>query len=341
MMPSDKVHKSLTTSAKSFSKQPSFKVTSKKVDSLKFIMLSGTSSAGKTSIMNALCKHQNDAVQLGIDDFFEQIALPNLIKAKLPQDYEVLRHAFADHILSLVCDPGASIDEILEKRPGIFREDSFPEQRALARALLADKTEGSFCHRFKAELRNWDPTEEHFLALLEKFHQGKTVIFDTCSPNEFFTFLNKHGIQVEDKVNHILVYLPLQVLLERVHGRNDKAEISGNLKDKRSLTGVIGSFMDHYRPIQNRSDVKVDRIKQSDIVALFDRYAEQINEENKRNRVPVTLESFLSYFGFTEGVKEVGITTKFHIPQGILSTKQQTPSESAYQLRTSKFTKLG
>jgi ABC-type sugar transport system ATPase subunit len=52
MMPSDKVHKSLTTSAKSFSKQPSFKVTSKKVDSLKFIMLSGTSSAGKTAMMN-------------------------------------------------------------------------------------------------------------------------------------------------------------------------------------------------------------------------------------------------------------------------------------------------
>lgn len=340
MMPSNKVHKSLTTSVQIINKTPNFKLTSKKVDASRMIILSGTSSSGKTSIMDALCKNQKDTVQLGADDFFDRVALPNLIKTRMPADYEVLRQAFADGDLSLVCDPGAAIDAILEKKAGLFKEGATQEQREAARLLLADKSEASFCERFKAVLRNWNAGEEHFWGILEKFQEGKTVIFDTCYPKEFFAFLEKQGIQVEEKVHHILVYLPLQVLLERVQGRNEKAVSSGNLMDKRSLSGVLGSFMDHYRPVHQKEDIKVDRLKRPEIVSMFNRYEEEISEENKKNRVPVTLESFLSHFGFTDGVNEVDITTEFKIPQGILRTMNQTPSESAYQLRKNTFTRL-
>lgn len=315
---------------------------SKQVDKCKFIILSGTSTSGKSSIMSAFCKNNADATQLGVDDFATEIGTPNLIKNNLPDDYKVLSEAFLDRHLLEVCNPDAPIVSLLQMRPDLFKPDASQEQRNAAIELLEKRGEGSFSARYMQVFNDpiLNSKEAHFNAVLEKFKEDKTVIFDTCFPGEFFTFMKDNGIKVEEKVQHILVYLPLDALLERAEGRNKAAISEGRFADVRTLIGVMGSFMEHYVPVKKEKDVTVAKITRDEIKQLFNKYSKQIEKENEGREDKLTFNYMLAHFGFSDATDQVSITTKFRVPQEIFNTSNQEAADVAHQLSNNEFKKL-
>lgn len=323
---------------------PSLKATVEKTVDCSIIILSGTSSAGKTSIMDAFCRGQSNKVSLGIDDFFADTYLPKLIKNQFPEDYEILCQALEDKDLFEACNPGVSIYEILAKRPDIFRSNVTVEQKNHAIELIADKSDLSFLNRLvdvlekdeKMPLRD----EAHFNEILDQFNSGKTIIFDTVSPGDFFQFIRSKGIKIEDRVNHLLVYLPLEALVDRVEKRNALSIKQGNFSNRRPIVHVLRDFQRHYKKA-GLDDKIVGILNRSDIEKIFVKYSVQIEEDNKRvNEVgdpEIKIDEFLEYFQFEEGVDKVALTTNFRIPIGVLFSQNITPSESADQLRKHTF----
>lgn len=317
----------------------------KRVDQNRMIFLSGCSTSGKTSIMSAFCSLEKNSVQLGVDDFFKDTYLPSLIKTHLAEDYQVLSLAFNDDALYEACNPNASIEEVLQRNPGLIKPEATLKEREQARSLLANRAEGSFQSRFVSLLddQSQGSQQSHFEAILEQFKKGKTVIFDTGSTVEFFEFIHNRGIKVEDKVNHLLVYLPLTHLVQRAEMRNELATQSGELGNRRPLTQVIHDFTKHYKPA-GPDDKVVDVMKRSDIENIFKQYSPQINEGNERAKEfegpQVTLKSVLTHFGFEEGVSEVPITTSFRIPIGILLSQKHSAMQSAQSLHDHTFQRI-
>lgn len=310
-------------------------------DFRRLIFLSGASSSGKTSIMSAFCKNQSNNVRLGIDDFFKETSLPNLIKDSMPDDYRILSDAFNDIELFEVCNPYVSINDLLEKRLDCFKQDATAEQKKAAKDLLLDE---SFRARFKKELemRKVKEYEPHFESIFDQFEKGNTVIFDTIYPKEFFEFIQKKGILVEGKVSHLLVYLPLPVLLERAVERNEIANNSGYLGNLRSLPQVMMDFTHHYKTAEGNDKV-VATLKKSDIEEIFKKYEKELADKRKEDGTiefaGTKKEEFLSHFQFGEMVKEVDITTTFRIPMGILDSTS-TILENANHIRNHTWKKI-
>jgi GTPase SAR1 family protein len=313
----------------------------KKVDKCRFIILSGTSSSGKTSIMSAFCRNQQDKVRLGVDDFNSETYQPGLIKDHLPEDYLILSQVFEDIALFEVCNPDASIDDLLMKRPEFLKSGATAEEKEAVKNLLADRSVHSFHERFveMVDAESDKINEPHFNAILDWFNKGNTVVFDTTSPGEFFEIIKERGVKIEATVHHLLVYLPLPTLLNRVEGRNKLAVKQGNLGNLRPVSHVMRDFTRHYK-IATESDKVVAVLKRSEIETLFNKYADQIQADKQSYGVEFTLDDFLTHFQFGEGISEVSITTDFRMPQGVLYSGAASASESAYQLRTHTFTRI-
>lgn len=311
--------------------------------SASFFLISGTSSAGKTSVMQAFCKNRSDTVRIGIDDFLIETYKPKMIQEHLPQDYNVLKDAFDDADLELVCHPEYSITEIIKSKPNIFKKDATPSQKEAASELLLNQ---AFRSRY-LEMLNKHHSEQkvqegQFDLIFQKFSQGKTVIFDTGWPAEFFEFIKSKGIEVKDKIHHVLVYLPFNELLGRVEKRNASAQAEGELINQRGFSNVIRCFTEHYRPVQTADDVVVDTLDRRTVEDMFKKYEAELKKEqaDHPNENLPTLETFLKHFGFTAGVTQVKITPTPSQLVGILHSATSSPSESALQLRTKTFTKL-
>lgn len=287
----------------------------------KMIILSGTSTAGKSSIMSSFIKLNKEARECGIDDFsVEQTA--RLIRTKCQTEYEILRQAVPDNKLRQLMRDGT---DAFTQTPSIFTKGSTTEQQEAVKKLISDKetyykigdmliAEGNFSGP-QEHLEN----EAHFNEIMHRAKGAKTVIIDTPVAEDFIEYLKRNPSDADMHIQRFLIYVPLPNLLERVGPRNAASEKSGDLLNIRSHANVIQQFMRNYRP-KKANEAGVDTITRKDIETLFVTYRDQIETENAKGGKPLLLADVLTHFGFTTGVDKVDITHNFQKFDGIFRT---------------------
>lgn len=144
----------------------------------RLIFLTGTSTAGKTSIMREFVRGAPKSVELGVDDF-EESRTTSLIKTHCPEEYAILSQALEDKDLHrfLFTPP-----DFIKANPNLFFKPASSASQREAVIALNDSTE--FFPKISTLLQFHKPTQdsEHFETILSHAEKGVSVIFDT--PNE-------------------------------------------------------------------------------------------------------------------------------------------------------------
>jgi hypothetical protein len=321
----------------------------------RIIFLSGTSTAGKSSIMSAFAKLENNAIELGTDDF-EEARCATLIKTHFPAEHEVLSKAVDDkNLYRFIYSPP---DDIKARPELYFRESITPLQMKEREAVIVLNESATFFTDIDQMLRKAKSTQdnEHFETILSKSREGKTVIFDSPNVNGFFEYLQ--GKPHDAPIQRFLVYVPLTELVKRLPGRNEQSEKTGNLPNKRQYIDLLNQFKNLYRKAEG-TDIRVDTLKREDIDRIFSENETEINSENssaiERGRIDyaVDKEEFLKYFGFEpsdlevqiglppEGLEKVHITkTEIQRFDGLFRAATQPAVVTAHQLSIHTWEKL-
>ncbi len=308
----------------------------------RLIFLSGTSTAGKSSIMTEFAKRHENAVELGTDDFEEQHRAA-LIAKHFPKEYAILSQVIEDKkLFRFLFSP---LDVIKKHPEEFFKNSPEPKTAAEKEALLALRNaalslyETPFYKAVDVLLKKHKATqdEEHFKAILDLSAKGKTVIFDTPNAAGFLEYLKSHPHHAP--VQRFLVYVPLTELVKRLPGRNEQAEATGNVYNRRQYIDLLNQFKHQYRKAEPAADIPVGTLKREDVEKIFKDNEQAIEaenmsaRENSRAEQVVVKDQFLKYFGL-DAQSEVPITCDFQKFDGIFHTATQTAAASADQLST-------
>lgn len=300
----------------------------------RLIFLTGTSTAGKTSIMREFARSTPKSIELGTDDFAEARAV-SLIKTHAKKEYAILSQAIEDKDLYRFI---FSSPDFIKANPKLFFKSGSTSSQQAAVMSLNDSAE--FFPKVTALLKAHKSTQdaEHFETILSHSDKGITVIFDT--PNE--KGLSEHLIKKPHhiRVERYLVYVSLFDLINRLPIRNAEALKAGNQPNQRQNIDLINQFMRTYRRA-NPDEPVVDVLSREEIQKIFAEKKEEIERENegaKKNGHPtyaVGEDQFLEYFGLTSPGSKVPITTisDYRLFDGIFRTATQTSIVSAQKLQ--------
>lgn len=280
-------------------------------------LLTGSSSAGKTSIINLFSK-ETGAEPLGADEYDDMI----FFKKRYPDDYKILKNVISDESEILRAIFTGKLPEL--------PEDSIvtSEEQESADAYIASLRDSDFAQHFSEALM-----EDHFKTILEAARAGKTIILDTLHTKPFFNFLREENYT--DKVTHLMIYLPLETLVERVKVRNRDPS------NHRDIGMVLNDFQRLYRPRESIDEPVVDTITRETIMGIYEDNEAALRSERERGFRPCPRDEYLKLFGFTDGVDNVEITSTLNARfSGIFHTAFQETHEIIHQLKDRAWEKL-
>lgn len=307
----------------------------------RLIFLSGTSTAGKTSIMREFTRSTPKSIELGVDDF-EELRTASLIKTHCPEEYAILSQALEDKdIHRFLFSP----PDFIKANPQLFFK---PASTAFQReAIIKLNDSAEFFPKVSTLLQSYKPTQdsEHFETILTHSEKGVSVIFDTPNEKGLLEHLSKkpHTIRFE----RFLVYVPLFDLINRLPRRNEESLRTGNWPNQRQNIDLLNQFKQTYRKA-NPGESVIDVISREGIQKIFAEKREEIERENASSRengrstYAVEEEQFLEYFGLSAPGSEVPITTisDYKMFDGIFHTATQTPTVSVGELTSHSWKRL-
>ena len=305
----------------------------------RLIFLTGTSTAGKSSIMTAFASHAENALELGADDFRET-RCAELMKKHFKADYAILSEAVDDKNLFRLIN---SHPDFVEKNPHLFfKASSTSEQREAAFSVYKPQ-------KFYDDIQNMltsnkaSQDEEHFSTILSQA-KNKTVIFDTPNSMDFFNYLKEHPC--DKPIQRFLVYAPLPELIRRLPGRNAVSEQTGNEVNKRQYIDILKQFKDLYSKAEP-NQIEIATLKKKDITAIFKQNGTIIDQENANAKDDdrINENDYLKHFGLDpldSEETEVPITmNKLEEFQGIFRTGTHQPADvTAQQLNDYKWSDI-
>lgn len=313
----------------------------------RLIFLTAPTSSGKSSIMAEFAKRENTE-QLGTDDFEEIHFRPSLIAKHFPDQYAILSKVVDNkNLYNFLFLPRDIAKRFFKNSPEPTTDLEKQEREKCRQAALTIYDDDAFVTAVDKMLKENKPLQDeaHFKAILDHYANGKTVIFDSPNAVDFFKYLKSHPRK--PTVERFLIFVPLTKLIERLPIRNEQAEKTGNLYNKRQYIDVLHQFMHHYHPTSSEDDVVVGTLKREDVEKIFKDHEETIKEENSKARdkarkdLVVEREQFLKFFGLDKS-PEVAITSDYQKFDGIFHTAldSQTAAVSAKQLAERSWKKF-
>lgn len=284
------------------------------------VVLVGTSTAGKTSIIQALKKLESDRLEDGGDIRAESISLKIMTKYN-PKEVEIL-----DKVLKKPLDIVKAVDSGERSwKTGILPQEITEAEEAIQEIK---KRQDKFSSQEKEEIQGLfdNMPLEMFDEGFEHSRRGRNIIFDIMNIDLFSQHLLMRNFN--GPVRTVLAYCPFHVLSSRMETRNKEAVEKGELSNLRVGAFPLTQFSKIYTQ-KEKGQVALERLTREQVTKTFDenfdngtradqeaariagreppseKELKEISEKKAKLRTEV-----LTNLGFKEGIDVVEISPK-------------------------------
>lgn len=287
-----------------------------------FVLL-GTSSAGKSSVINALKEKDSSWVGMGPDlaRFFH---MADLIKETFPVEYEKMAQGL-DHteIAHAIVDVFYKAKDGKESNLAFLRWKSGSYSKAkiieLIRAVAKHSSFAPLDQSMYAKETGEKVNQKMINFICSNSKQGHPVFVDGMGPDMLDAFLKQtDGYPV--KIG--LAYLPLHHLADRVTKRNTTAKETGDEAEVRSYEQITNQFLEHFKRAET-GDPIIGYISLEKVEKAFSKMQPKDSKEEealKNLKIKVIEEYKLN------GKDKIPLTGRFSY--SVLVKTKQSPQES-------------
>ncbi len=301
------------------------------------VVLVGTSTAGKTSIIKALKQLESDRLEDGGDLRCLAIKLKVMTKYK-PNEIEILRR-----VMKTPLDISKAVGSTERSwKIEVSSKDKLEAEEAIQRIK---KTGDSFSAKEKEDIHSsfQNMELEMFDDAFEYSRMGGNIIFDVLN----IDVLAKHVLMrnFDGPMRVVLTFCPFHVLSSRMEQRNKEAVESGELSNQRIGEFPLMQFSEIYTQ-KEKGQRPFERLTREQVTQAFD---ENFDRGTTANREAARLEGrkfpspkeiskekeklradFLKNLGFKEGIDVVEVAPKnqdfYHL---FINSNHLIPGESA------------
>ena len=297
------------------------------------VVLVGTSTAGKTSIIHALKQLESNRLEDGGDLRGSQDELKAL-KSHNPEEIRILLS-----IMNEPCDvPFAIFSEQRSWKPEITSVEKQEAEKCIkiikekikSLTTAEDKIIGNI---FK------NRNEKMFDDAFEYSRRGGNIIFDVLNIDE----LKSHALmrKFDGPMRVVLVYCPFHILSSRMEKRNQDAIVSGKLGNQRIGAFPLVQFSQIYSQ-RNAGQIGIELLTREQVTKSFDENFDNkvALDRLKGNKLPsdeqilidkeTMRREFLANLGFEDGIDAVEVTPKNQEFYSLfINSSVQRPEDSA------------
>jgi len=245
------------------------------------VLLIGTSTAGKSSIISGLIQHESRFLETGVDQAGVRILL-EFFEKHHPDEMQHFKE-----ILD-INEPGLILDMIVGGLPPTFNNKATPSDKEQF-SQEVQKMKATYDNYFPPDSDGpWAMLENMMLdEVLLHAKSGTPVIFDALKTDSIATHVLFRDPAVKPKI--VLVYCPFQDLSARVINRNKEAVASGNPGDVRAGVFPLEQFAALFKPKESDDDPVIQTISKKDaeeaVGTLFD-----LSVQFQKDHSPIRLE---------------------------------------------------
>ena len=274
------------------------------------IVLSGTSSAGKTSIIRALKQLEPDRIDLA----YMKTTL-RILEKKFPKELAEIKQAvYLEDIVSVVF-----------RQESAWKLNSSALQQAAVKVLSKEiLKELTFSYE---EMHN--EKQQMFDEAFESSRKGKNIILDVILPEEFLIHSGNRNFR--GPIRNILVYCPLKDLPKRIQKRNSEAQRIGHFRDIRRPAKFISQFIELYTRKVSEEKESLEKISGNQGLAII---RETMQLEKKFRTISEKEEDsfrirFLRNFNLNSKDSVTEVVPRYKNYTSIINTSTYSPVESA------------
>lgn len=295
------------------------------------IVLVGTSTAGKTSIIKALKQMEPDRVEDG-GDLRQDVAAVKHFRNNFPEEVAMLEKVMDSlDIIKAVFSPSRSW------KLGVSHQEKMESEVAIQRIQALVDSESTEEIEALSVFHNLD--QQMFDDAFERSRQGGSTIFDVLYVEEVTSHAQMRNFDGPMRV--VSVYCPFYLLSSRMERRNKEARESGNLMNQRVGEFPLKQFSQVYtRRNEGQRALEVITLAQA-THAFNENFDQRIIDHRQRGRElrsdkEIHAEKvkfrrcFLRDLGFTANVDRVEIAPRNpHLYHLLLNSGNLTPEASA------------
>ncbi len=297
------------------------------------VVLVGTSTAGKTSIIQAIKQLESDRLEDGGD--LRGLAIDLKVMAKYnPNEIEILLR-----VMKTPLDVSKAIGSTERSwKIGLSSNEKSEAEEAIQRI---NKTGDSFSAKEKEDIHSsfQNMELEMFDDAFEYSRRGGNIIFDVLN----IDVLARHMLtrNFNGPIRAVLTYCPFHVLSSRMEQRNKEAIESGELSNQRIGEFPLMQFSEIYTQ-KEKGEVAFERLTRKQVTKTFnenfDKGVEAARIEGRKlpSEEQLVIDKkklradFLANLGFKEGVEVVEVAPKNHQFYNLfINTSKLLPNESA------------
>lgn len=293
------------------------------------VVLVGTSTAGKTSIIKALRQIEPDRIEDGDDLRTDAINL-EYFKKRCPDEVAMLEKVMEPSDI-----PRAVFSPDRPWKKSVSCSEKIAAEEVIQRIKkMADSVPEAEIH---ALFRNMKP--QMFDEAFERSRRGGSIIFDVLNVNAVANHALMRNFNGPMRI--VLVYCPFYMLSSRMEKRNREAEERGNLMNQRMGEFPLVQFSQIYTQKDNNQRT-LEVITRTQAIKAFDENYDKgiMGDRIAGRKLPSEEEilankakfchSFLSDLGFVDGVDKVEIAPRNqHLYQIFLNSGILTAKDSA------------
>ncbi len=293
------------------------------------IVLVGTSTAGKTSIIKALRQMESDRVEDGVD-LRSDAAFLGYFKKQCPDEVAML-----EKVIDPLDIPKAVLSPDRPWKVGVSGPEKIDAELMIQRIKkVLDSAPEAEIH---ALFQNMEP--QMFDEAFERSRRGGSIIFDVLNVDA----VASHALMrnFDGPMRMVLVYCPFYMLSSRMEKRNKEAEESGNLMNQRMGEFPLVQFSQIYTQ-KDKGQRALEVITRSQAIKAFDENFDQgiigarqagrtlpSDEQILADKVKFR-QFFLDDLGFTDDLDKVEIAPrKQHLYHLFINSGNLRAEESA------------
>lgn len=271
----------------------------------KMIILLGTSTSGKSTIINTISTVDPDILNFSIDLCFEN-KKADIIKTIDFDNYQTLISVLKHSEIAKIIETNDKI----KYQPNVTNLQKLQVERAIAH--LREKI------RKIDNLMPNDMFEMIFRNIVIAANNGDTLICDVVYPDVLYRYLfNKI---VYGSVCIVLVYCPLLELSNRLSNRNHYAHISQKPSEFRRSFPLF-QYIKLYKKKEFPDEPVLETLTRNDAEKVFDEQVDNLEKHRKHE--------FLELLGFTDNnITAVEITPRFKFYNYVIDTSKLSATQA-------------
>lgn len=224
------------------------------------IVLIGTSTAGKSSIISELTKQKPGMVEYGLDLAYTNIPMA-FLNTNHAEEMDFLRQVIEPRAEDIK-DPGRIVDYIARGKKPDYKADVSSEERNRCTEMIKKLNES---------LVKAVPGDDIIHLMMDQVmidsKRGSPVVFDVLHVDQ----VAKHIlIKEHPSIKIALVYVPFQDLAVRVIGRNDQAVKERDFNNARPGLFPLEQFTSIFRPKRDDKEEVVQKLTLKEVKLALD-----------------------------------------------------------------------